>query len=97
MVTVPLAALLLGAAVAGAATTRASDVPVRVRPLSGRERAMLGSVGVEITHRIYCETIPDGTIPSEQDYWLVDGVTYNIMVSQVWEGAFYAMDCREVR
>jgi head-tail adaptor len=31
-----------------------ADLPCRIAPLSGRERAMFGTTGVSVTHRMYC-------------------------------------------
>lgn len=56
-------------------TLHLEGIPVRLRPLTGRERAMSGTTGVDVTHVLYA--LP-GLDISEADEITVDGVTYDV-------------------
>lgn len=74
-VTVPELRDELGAAVVLWETYR-ENVPIMIQALSANERAMLGSTGVDVTHRGFCN--PLGEMLTERDRLSVDGITYEI-------------------
>jgi hypothetical protein len=61
------------------AVTEAASVaawPCRLEALSGRERAMYGGVGVEVTHKVFCR-VPTPTV-GETDELEISGVRYRV-------------------
>ena len=73
-----------------------ADVPCRVRALSGSERAMLGSTGVDVSHRVYCRPLAD---VNEKDEFRDGDVYYRIThVNDVDKASHHMeIDCQELR
>ena len=76
-------------------------IPCRVMALSLTERAMMGSRGVDVTHRIFMRPDPIRK-PNEKDKLEIgglDGVTYQIEgINDVDKmGHHIQADCRELR
>ena len=51
-----------------------TGVPCMIQAASANERGMMGASGVEVTHRLFCESLSDN--PTEADRILVGTATY---------------------
>jgi head-tail adaptor len=73
-------------------------MPCRIQALSLTERAMMGSRGVDVTHRIFLRPDPIRK-PNEKDKLLIGGVTYQLEgINDVDKmGHHIQADAREMR
>jgi head-tail adaptor len=67
--------------------------PCLVQALSASKRAMSGSIGVDVTHRLYCGVL----ITAEKDEIEVDGVRYRVLFVNNVRGHHMELDLEELR
>lgn len=70
--------------------------PCRLDAVSATERAMSGSTGVAVTHRMYCRN-PVGVTVSEKDRWQVAGIMYEVVFVNDVQGDHMEIDLLELR
>ena len=58
-----------------------TGIPCRIEPLRAFERGILGSRGVEVSHRIYCEGIVGGVTVNEKDEFRVGAIRYRVQAA----------------
>ena len=77
-------------------STGYSSVPCRIRALNGVERAMRSSMGVDVSHRLYCRA---SYTLSEKDVVVKGSTTYAITFADDWnqQGEYLILDLREIR
>ncbi len=75
-------------------TTPYTDIPCRIDALSATQRAMSGSVGVEVTHRMFCES---GYTIQDTDTVTSDSVVYDVVYPGDVHGHHMEIDLKERR